>query len=69
MGSRPYTVMPALVAGIHAFVRTGTKDVDGRVKPGHDDGGVARVGAREGMFRARPSHGVTALTHGPNGLN
>jgi hypothetical protein len=43
--------------------------VDGRVKPGHDDGGVARVGAREGMFRARPSHGVTALTHGPNGLN
>jgi hypothetical protein len=24
---------------------------------------------REGMFRARPSHRVTALTHGPNGLN
>src|SRR5579872_2493674 len=35
----PTIVMPALVAGIHVFGATGKKDVDGRVKPGHDDGG------------------------------
>ncbi|HWL21148.1 MAG TPA: hypothetical protein VNS33_15855 [Bradyrhizobium sp.] len=30
-------VMPALVAGIHAFLASsGLKDVDGRDKPGHD---------------------------------
>jgi hypothetical protein len=29
--------MPALVAGIHALpLPVGGKDVDGRVKPGHD---------------------------------
>jgi hypothetical protein len=28
--------MPALVAGIHAFLNFETKDVDGRDKPGHD---------------------------------
>jgi hypothetical protein len=31
------TVMPAIVAGIHVFGAT-KKDVDGRDKPGHDDG-------------------------------
>src|SRR6266849_1457587 len=31
-------VMPALVAGIHVFNgNSGSKDVDGRDKPGHDD--------------------------------
>jgi hypothetical protein len=30
--------MPALVAGIHVLISFGTKDVDGRDKPGHDDG-------------------------------
>jgi hypothetical protein len=31
------TVMPALVAGIHVFLRTfSRKDVDGPDKPGHD---------------------------------
>jgi len=29
--------MPGLVPGIHVFRSTGKKDVDGRVKPGHDD--------------------------------
>ena len=29
--------MPALVAGIHVF-GPAWQDVDGRVKPGHDDG-------------------------------
>ena len=29
--------MPALVAGIHAFVVGTVKDVDGRDKPGHDE--------------------------------
>jgi len=28
--------MPALVAGIHAFMPRKIKDVDGRDKPGHD---------------------------------
>jgi hypothetical protein len=31
-------VMPALVAGIHEFQRRPKQDVDGRDKPGHDDG-------------------------------
>jgi hypothetical protein len=30
-------VMPALVAGIHVSLAE-SKDVDGRVKPGHDEG-------------------------------
>jgi hypothetical protein len=31
-------VMPGLVPGIHVLAMLkGTKDVDGRVKPGHDD--------------------------------
>jgi hypothetical protein len=29
--------MPGLVPGIHVLL-CGAKDVDGRVKPGHDDG-------------------------------
>src|SRR6185312_9074219 len=32
-------VMPALVAGIHVLGRSTKKDVDGRVKPGHDGEG------------------------------
>jgi len=32
--------MPGLVPGIHAFLPRGCKDVDGRVKPGHDGEGV-----------------------------
>jgi hypothetical protein len=30
-------VMPGLVPGIHALFSVGTKNVDGRDKPGHDD--------------------------------
>jgi hypothetical protein len=29
--------MPGLDPGIHAFLSRGTKDVDGRDKPGHDE--------------------------------
>ena len=29
--------MPALVAGIHVFLFVIKEDVDGRVKPGHDE--------------------------------
>jgi hypothetical protein len=29
-------VMPGLVPGIHDLLLSGTKDVDGRDKPGHD---------------------------------
>jgi len=32
--------MPALVAGIHVFGTGSKQDVDGRDKPGHDDGEV-----------------------------
>jgi hypothetical protein len=30
-------VMPGLVPGIHVFVPSNKKDVDGRDKPGHDE--------------------------------
>jgi hypothetical protein len=30
-------VMPGLVPGIHVFLSIAKKDVDGRVKPGHDE--------------------------------
>ena len=30
-------VMPGLVPGIHVFGAASAKDVDGRVKPGHDE--------------------------------
>jgi hypothetical protein len=30
--------MPGLDPGIHAYRAHGPKDVDGRVKPGHDEG-------------------------------
>jgi hypothetical protein len=34
----PFPVMPGLVPGIHVLeVLENKKDVDGRVKPGHDD--------------------------------
>jgi hypothetical protein len=29
--------MPALVAGIHVLLSSSGEDVDGRVKPGHDE--------------------------------
>jgi hypothetical protein len=29
--------MPGLVPGIHVFLSISKKDVDGRVKPGHDE--------------------------------
>jgi hypothetical protein len=31
-------VMPGLVPGIHVFATTHQEDVDGRDKPGHDEG-------------------------------
>jgi hypothetical protein len=33
--------MPGLVPGIHVFLCFGSRDVDGRVKPGHDGSGGA----------------------------
>lgn len=32
-------VMPGLGPGIHEFLFVAPKDVDGRIKPGHDSGG------------------------------
>jgi hypothetical protein len=37
-GPLSHLVMPGLVPGIHVFDPAGKKDVDGRVKPGHDEG-------------------------------
>jgi hypothetical protein len=38
-----FAVMPGLVPGIHAFGAARKEDVDGRDKPGHDEGrGSAR---------------------------
>ena len=37
----PLSVMPALVAGIHVLDNARKEDVDGRVKPGHDEGMVS----------------------------
>jgi hypothetical protein len=34
--------MAGLEPGIHVFTSTSEKDVDGRVKPGHDEGRDAR---------------------------
>ena len=49
--------MPALVAGIHVFLYR-CQDVDGRVKPGHDDGEIeayssARLAALENFLVTR----------------
>ena len=33
--------MPGLVPGIHVFTASKKEDVDGRVKPGHDELGYA----------------------------
>jgi hypothetical protein len=37
------TVMPGLVPGIHVLMWFGSKDVDGRDEPGHDDEACACV--------------------------
>jgi hypothetical protein len=37
---KAFVVMPGLVPGIHVFLPSRRKDVDGRVKPGHDEGNV-----------------------------
>ena len=39
MRTAVFSVMPALVAGIHDLWRVRREDVDGRDKPGHDDCG------------------------------
>ena len=36
--------MPGLVPGIHVLLSLSKKDVDGRVKPGHDDVGSQFAG-------------------------
>ncbi len=55
--------MPGLVPGIHAFLDA-KKDVDGRVKPGHDERGFIR---RElGLFKPSGSascHHFRPLNH------
>jgi hypothetical protein len=53
-------VMPALVAGIHAFLEFAMQDVDGRNKSGHDGGEAVRF-TRHG----RPFHGVSLSSSWP----
>jgi hypothetical protein len=38
-GLKIIRVTPALIAGIHVVTAFEIEDVDGRGKPGHDDGG------------------------------
>jgi hypothetical protein len=38
---RPLSVMPGFMPGIHVLQRVTGKDVDGRDKPGHDNGETA----------------------------
>jgi hypothetical protein len=40
------SVMPALVAGIHVYLRAFGKDVHGRDKPGHDRGEMVQYNKR-----------------------
>jgi hypothetical protein len=42
--------MPVLVTGIHVFLLASEEDVDGRVKPGHDEEGSIRSD-RHFLFR------------------
>ena len=41
-GNHLTTVMPGFMPGIHVLASLHTKDVDGRDKPGHDEGLYAR---------------------------
>lgn len=45
-------VMPGLVPGIHDFLHRGTKDVDGRDRPGHDE--RESNGGYESCFASTP---------------
>jgi hypothetical protein len=47
--------MPALVAGIHVFVPR-RNDVDGRDKPGHDDGLLLCLNCRLKRSRGAGKH-------------
>jgi len=53
-------VMPGLVPGIHVLSRPLVKDVDGRDKPGHDDGNSLPFdhSPSAACARARVSSGV-----------
>jgi len=59
--------MPGLVPGIHVLLPDG-KDVDGRVKPGHDDEitrdaeGIDRIAANVSRFSERSSARGETLT-------
>ena len=74
--------MPALVAGIHVFGGEATslaakQDVNGRDKPGHDDGWFCPVEAQDirdfdsaspGLFRDVYNHGREKATQHPPAL-
>jgi hypothetical protein len=48
-----------------SFFGSEKEDVDGRVKPGHDDGWLRRAGARKKIKKPRPAGGPGgALTSG-----
>jgi hypothetical protein len=52
--------MPALVAGIHVFFSAYRKqDVDGRVKPGHDEGN----GSNMRKLHVNPQHRALTRAH------
>ena len=53
----PTAVMPELVPGIHVFLASGNKDVDGRDKPGHDGGEGTEGAGRAEWARRAEKHG------------
>jgi hypothetical protein len=55
------SVMPGLVPGIHVFLFSRTKDVDGRDKPGHDGIGINPAMTTLSM-RSFPSMTVRAIS-------
>jgi hypothetical protein len=52
--------MPGLVPGIHVFCASLTEDVDGRVKPGHDEGWRTHGNARSSNALTSPLARSTA---------
>src|SRR5260370_7970675 len=59
--TRPSAVMPALVAGIHAFLAglSASEGVDGRDKPGHDSGEATEHDRNYCNFRLIKTSGGT----------
>jgi len=59
-------VMPGLVPDIHVLNTAVKKDVDGRVKPGHDEDHCFAVSAARAFFASVASHTIRLPRSRPN---